>query len=64
MLKKFVILALLALTVTAINLPGIPLEFTEDDQVISAISGGKLSKIVMTYHKKKIFYNKSKKKKK
>lgn len=39
MLLKFLIFALLAVTASALNLPGIPQEFTEDDEVLSAISG-------------------------
>lgn len=29
----------MAITTSALNLPGVPVEFTEDDAVISAISG-------------------------
>ncbi|XP_073820492.1 sphingomyelin phosphodiesterase 1-like [Musca autumnalis] len=38
MLRKFLVLALLAVTASALNLPGVPLEFSEDNAVISAIS--------------------------
>uniref|UniRef100_A0A1I8QE44 Sphingomyelin phosphodiesterase n=1 Tax=Stomoxys calcitrans TaxID=35570 RepID=A0A1I8QE44_STOCA len=49
MLRKFVLLALLALSATALNLPGVPTEFSDDDTVLSAISDEIANKLSEEY---------------
>ncbi|XP_075148874.1 sphingomyelin phosphodiesterase-like [Haematobia irritans] len=49
MLRKFVFIAFLAISVTALNLPGVPTEFSDDDTVLSAISDDIANKFTEEY---------------